>query len=213
MKVVFKMVNAIFGKKVGMTQIFDKNGNVSIVTAIEAGPCTVIQVKDDKKDGYKALKVGFEDIEEKKINKPLKGEFDKTKVSPKRYLREIRVDKFDKEYKPGDSLDAKIFKVGDKVKITGYSKGKGFSGVVKRHNFHRGKMSHGSHSHRIPGSIGMCATPSRVLKGKKMPGRMGNKKVTIPRSEIIDIIEDKNLILVKGGVPGSKGNYVFVKKV
>jgi len=212
-KVVFKMVNAIFGKKVGMTQIFDKNGNVSIVTAIEAGPCTVIQVKDDKKDGYKALKVGFEDIEEKKINKPLKGEFDKTKVSPKRYLREIRVDKFGKEYKPGDSLDAKIFKVGDKVKITGYSKGKGFSGVVKRHNFHRGKMSHGSHSHRIPGSIGMCATPSRVLKGKKMPGRMGNKKVTIPRSEIIDIIEDKNLILVKGGVPGSKGNIVFVKKV
>lgn len=213
MKVVFKMVNAIFGKKVGMTQIFDKNGNVSSVTAIEAGPCTVMQVKDDKKDGYKALKVGFEDIEERKINKPLKGEFDKTKVSPKRYLREIRVDKFDKEYKPGDSLDAKIFKVGDKVKITGYSKGKGFSGVVKRHNFHRGRMSHGSHSHRIPGSIGMCATPSRVLKGKKMPGRMGNKKVTIPRSEIVDIIEDKNLILVKGGVPGSKGSVVFVKKV
>jgi len=157
--------------------------------------------------------VGFGKVKEKKANKPHKGEFAKNKVNMKRYLREIRVDKFDKEYKPGDSLDIKIFKVGDKVKITGKNKGKGFAGVIKRHGFHRGRMSHGSHSHRLPGAVGMCATPSRIAKGKKMPGRMGNNRITISGSEIVDIIEDQNLILVKGSVPGAKGNLVFLKKV
>ena len=206
-------MNAIFGKKIGLMQIFKETGDAVCTTAIEAKPCVVIQVKDGKKDGYNALKVGFGDTREKKVNKPRKGEFDKIKEKPKRYLREIRVSKFDKEYKPGDSIDVKIFKIGDKVKITGYSKGKGFSGVIKRHNFHRGRMSHGSHSHRITGSIGMCATPSRVLKGKKMPGRMGNSKVTTAGLEIVDIIEEQNLILVKGAVPGAKGNLVFIKKI
>lgn len=207
------MVNAIYGKKLGCTQVFSENGNALYVTAIEAEPCIVVQVKDDKKDGYNALKVGFGKIKERKATKPHEGEFSKNKVDLKRSLREIRVDKFDQEYKPGDSLDVKIFKVGDKVKITGNSKGKGFAGVIKRHGFHRGRMSHGSHSHRIPGSVGMCSTPSRIAKGKKMPGRMGGSKVTISGSEIVDIIEDQNLILVKGSVPGAKGSLVFLRKV
>jgi len=207
------MVEAIYGKKIGCTQIFNERGNALYVTAIEAEPCVVVQVKDDEKNGYNALKVGFGQIAEKKVTRPHKGEFKKNKVDLKKHLREIRVDKFDKEYKPGDSVDVNIFKVGDKVKITGKSKGKGFAGVIKRHGFHRGRMTHGSHSHRIPGSVGMCATPSRIAKGKKMPGRMGNKKVTVPGSEIIDIIEDQNLILVKGSVPGAKGSLVFLKKV
>jgi large subunit ribosomal protein L3 len=208
-----KMINAIYGKKLGCTQIFNESGNALYVTAIEAEPCIVVQVKDDKKDGYNALKVGFGKIKERKATKPHEGEFSKNKVDLKRSLREIRVDKFDQEYKPGDSLDVKIFKVGDKVKITGNSKGKGFAGVIKRHGFHRGRMSHGSHSHRIPGSVGMCSTPSRIAKGKKMPGRMGGSKVTISGSEIVDIIEDQNLILVKGSVPGAKGSLVFLRKV
>jgi large subunit ribosomal protein L3 len=207
------MVNAIYGKKLGCTQIFNESGNALYVTAIEAEPCIVVQVKDDKKDGYNALKVGFGKIKERKATKPHEGEFSKNKVDLKRSLREIRVDKFDQEYKPGDSLDVKIFKVGDKVKITGNSKGKGFAGVIKRHGFHRGRMSHGSHSHRIPGSVGMCSTPSRIAKGKKMPGRMGGSRVTVPGSEIVDIIEDQNLILVKGSVPGAKGSLVFLRKV
>ncbi len=207
------MINAIYGKKIGCTQIFNKSGDALYVTAIEAEPCVVVQVKDNKKNGYNALKVGFGKVKEKRANRPHKGEFVKNKVSLRKYLKEIKVDKFEKEYKPGDSIDIKIFKVGDKVKITGNNKGKGFAGVIKRHNFHRGRMTHGSHSHRIPGSVGMCATPSKILKGKKMPGRMGNRKVTVPGSEIVDIIEDQNLILVKGSVPGAKGNMVFLKKV
>jgi large subunit ribosomal protein L3 len=207
------MVNAIYGKKIGCTQIFNESGNALYVTAIEAEPCIVVQVKDSKKYGYNALKVGFGKTDEKKKAKPYSGEFKKNKVDLKKYLKEIRVDKFDKEYKPGDSVDVKIFRIGDRVKITGNSKGKGFAGVIKKHGFHRGRMTHGSHSHRIPGSIGMCATPSRVLKGKKMPGRMGNRKVTVPNSEIVDIIEDQNLILVKGSVPGADGSLVFLRKI
>jgi large subunit ribosomal protein L3 len=207
------MLNAIYGKKIGCTHIFNEGGNALYVTAIEAEPCVVVQVKDSKNYGYNALKVGFGEANEKKATKPHSGEFKKNKVDVAKYLREIRVDSFDKEYKPGDSVDVKIFKVGDRVKITGNSKGKGFSGVIKKHGFHRGRMTHGSHSHRIPGSVGMCATPSRILKGKKMPGRMGNRKVTVPSSEIVDIIEDQNLILVKGSVPGADGSLVFLRKI
>lgn len=207
------MVNAIYGKKIGCTQIFNESGNALYVTVIEAEPCVVVQVKDSKNNGYNALKVGFGKADEKKTTKPHSGEFKKNKVDVAKYLKEIRVDSFEKEYKPGDSVDVKIFKVGDRVKITGNSKGKGFSGVIKKHGFHRGRMTHGSHSHRIPGSVGMCATPSRILKGKKMPGRMGNRKVTVPNSEIVDIIEDQNLILVRGSVPGANGSLVFLRKV
>jgi large subunit ribosomal protein L3 len=207
------MVYAIYGKKVGSTQIFNSAGVATFVTAIEAEPCTVIQVKDTVIDGYNALTVGFGVVKEKKLVKPLKGIFIKANLPARKYLKEIRVDNFDKEYKPGDQIDIQIFKVGDKVKISGLNKGKGFSGVIKRHGFHRGPMTHGSHSIRKPGSIGMCATPSKVHKGKKMPGRMGGKKITLPPTEIIDIIQDQNLILVRGSVPGPSGNLVFVKKV
>ncbi|MBN1298892.1 MAG: 50S ribosomal protein L3 [Actinobacteria bacterium] len=206
------MVNAIYGKKVGSTQVFNDSGAAIYVTAIEAGPCTVVQVKDAANDGYNALRVGIGDVKSKHVNKPAKGVFAKNNLEAKKYLREIRVEGTDMGYKPGDIIDTQIFNVGDKVKITGISRGRGFAGVIKRHNFHRGPMTHGSHSIRKTGSIGMCATPSKVHKGKKMPGRMGGKKVTVPYTEIIDIVADQNLILVKGSVPGARGNLVLLKK-
>jgi large subunit ribosomal protein L3 len=207
------MIDAIYGKKIGSTQIFGNGGIAVMVTAIEAEPCTIVQVKDIEKDGYNALKVGLVQVKEKKVNKPTRGIFEKAKSSLKKHLKEIRVESFDSEYKPGDQIDIQIFKIGDKVKISGKSKGKGFAGVIARHNFHRGPVTHGSHNIRKTGSVGMCSSPSRVAKGKKMPGRMGGKKVTIPPTEIIDIIQDQNIILVKGGVPGPSGNIVFIKKV
>jgi len=207
------MVDALYGKKIGCTQIFRENGDAVYVTAIEAEPCVVVQVKNKEKEGYNGLQVGIGSVREKKVNKPIRGIFSKNNIELKRYLKEIRVEEFDKEYKPGDNIDASIFKPGDMLKITGNNKGKGFAGVIKRHNFHRGRMSHGSHAHRIPGAVGMCATPAKIVKGKKMPGRMGNKRTTIPRSEIVDIILDENLILVKGSVPGPKGSTVYLKKI
>jgi len=207
------MVDALYGKKIGCTQIFRENGDAVYVTAIEAEPCVVVQVKNKEKEGYNSLQVGIGSVREKKVNKPIRGIFSKNNIELKRYLKEIRVEEFDKEYKPGDNIDASIFKPGDMLKITGNNKGKGFAGVIKRHNFHRGRMSHGSHAHRIPGAVGMCATPAKIVKGKKMPGRMGNKRTTIPRSEIVDIILDENLILVKGSVPGPKGSMVYLKKI
>ena len=157
--------------------------------------------------------MGVGSIREKMINKPIKGIYAKNNIELKRYLKEIRVEEFDKEYKPGDSIDITIFKAGDRIKITGNSKGKGFAGVIKRHNFHRGRMSHGSHAHRITGAVGMCATPAKIQKGKKMPGRMGGKRMTLPKVEIIDVIADENLILVKGSVPGPRGSMVYLKKI
>ena len=207
------MVNAIYGKKIGSTQVFNNAGNAIFITAIEAEPCTIVQVKDAANDGYNALKVGFGPVKEKKVTNPIKGIFEKGKIPLKKYLKEIRFENFDKDYKCGDQIDIQIFKVGDKVKITGNSKGKGFAGVIERHNFHRGPVSHGSHNIRKPGSVGMCSSPSRIAKGKKMPGRLGGKRVTIPPTEIIDIIQDQNLILVKGSVPGPSGNLLFIKKV
>jgi len=207
------MVDALYGKKIGCTQVFSDNGDAVYVTAIEAEPCIVVQVKDKEKDGYNSLKVGIGSIREKLLNKPIKGIYAKNKLDIKRFLKEIRVEDFDKEYKPGDSIDVSIFKAGDSIKITGNSKGKGFAGVIKRHNFHRGRMSHGSHSHRIPGAVGMCATPAKIQKGKKMPGRLGGKRVTLPRTKIFDVIADENLILVRGSVPGPKGSMVYLKKI
>ena len=207
------MVNAIYGKKVGSTQVFSSSGAAIQVTAIEAEPCFVVQVKNAEKDGYHAVKIGFGRIKEKNVNKPANGIFKKSGTQVKKYFREIRTDSPIEEIKTGDQIDTSIFKIGDKVKISGISRGKGFAGVIKRHNFHRGPMTHGSHNIRQPGSIGMCATPSKVYKGRKMPGRMGGGKVTVPASEILDIIQDLNLILVKGNVPGPSGNIVLVKKI
>lgn len=207
------MVDALYGKKIGCTQVFRDNGDAVYVTAIEAEPCVVVQVKDKEKNGYNSLQVGIGQVKEKKVTKPARGVFVKNKVDIKRYLREIRVDEFEKEYKPGDSIDLSIFKPGDRIKITGNSKGKGFAGVIKRHNFQRGRMSHGSHAHRIPGAVGMCATPAKILKGKKMPGRLGGKRVTVAGSEVVDVLPDDNLVLVKGSVPGAKGSMVYLKKI
>jgi large subunit ribosomal protein L3 len=207
------MVDALYGKKIGCTQVFRDNGDAVYVTAIEAEPCVVVQVKNKESHGYNSLQVGVGQVKEKKVKKPAKGVFAKNKIDLKKYLREIRVEDFDKEYKPGDSIDLTIFKPGDKVKITGNSKGKGFAGVIKRHNFQRGRMSHGSHAHRIPGAVGMCATPAKILKGKKMPGRLGGKRTTLSGSEIVDVIADDNVILVKGSVPGAKGSMVYLRKI
>jgi large subunit ribosomal protein L3 len=207
------MVEAIYGEKMGTTQVFKDNGHAVYVTAIKAEPCVVVQVKNKEKEGYDSLKVGFGKVNKKKANKPRKGEFDKIKAEPREHMAEIRLKESQADIKAGDSLGPDMFKAGDKIKVSGISKGKGFAGVIKRHNFHRGRMSHGSHSHRIPGSVGMCATPARILKGKKMPGRMGNERVTIKGSEVVEVLKDQNLILVKGSVPGSKGNIVYLEKI
>jgi len=206
------MVKAIYGKKVGSTQIYDESGSVLCVTAIEAKPCKIVQVKNAASDGYDALKVGFGEVKEKRLNKPKKGEFTKAKIEPAKYLKEIRLAGSNNEYKVGDNIDLSVFSIGDVVKITGTSKGKGFSGVIKRYHFHRGPVTHGSHSIRRTGSVGMCSTPKKVMKGKKMPGRMGGERVTTPGTKIVDILLEQNLILIKGSVPGAKGSVVYIRK-
>lgn len=207
------MVSEIYGKKIGSTQVFNNSGAAIPVTAIEAEPCTIVGIKTSEKDGYSALRVCFGAVKEKKISKPVRGIYEKLKLPARKFVKELKNPDPEKEYKTGDRIDIGIFKIGDRVKITGISKGKGFSGVIKRYNFHRGPMTHGSHNIRRPGAAGMCATPSKIHKGKKMPGRMGGRTVTVPPTEIIDIITEQNLILVKGGVPGPSGNMVLVKKV
>jgi len=206
------MVQAIYGKKVGSTQIYDESGNVLCITAIEAEPCKIIQIKNAESDGYNALKVGFGTAREKRLNKPQKGEFAKAKIEPAKYMREIRLDDINTQYKVGDSIDVSIFNIGDAVKITGTSRGKGFAGVIKKYHFHRGPVTHGSHSIRRTGSVGMCSTPKKVMKGKKMPGRMGQARVTTPGTKIVDILSEQNLILVRGSVPGAKGSLVYIRK-
>lgn len=203
------MKKAILGKKLGMTQVFDKKGKSIPVTVIEAGPCTVVQVKTKEKDGYEAVKLGFVDVKEKKLTKPKVGEFKKTNTTPKKYLREFRLEKI--SYNIGDEIKADIFTVGESVDVTGTSKGKGFQGVIKRYGASRGPMAHGSMYHRRPGSMAASATPSRVFKGKKLPGHMGLDTITIQNLEIIKVDVDKNLVLVKGSVPGSKGAILKIR--
>lgn len=204
------MKKAILGKKVGMTQVFDENGNVTAVTVIEAGPCSVVQKKTEENDGYNALQVGFYDVKEKLINKPKKGHFDKAKVPYKRFLKEFILEN-DSEYNVGDEIKADIFNAEEKVDITGVSKGKGFQGVIKRWNQSRGPMAHGSKYHRRPGSMGGSSNPSRVFKGKKLPGHMGVDKVTVQNLAVVDVDAEKNLILVKGAVPGPKGGMLIIR--
>ena len=203
------MNKGLIGKKVGMTQIFDESGKVIPVTAIEAGPCVVAQVKTEETDGYTAIQLGFGDVKEKKVNKPVKGHFAKGNVTPKKHLREFRVDSV--EVKVGDELKADVFAAGDKIDIQGTSKGKGFQGVIKRHGQSRGPMGHGSMYHRRPGSMGPTSTPGRVFKGKKLPGHMGVQTVTIQNLEVVRVDLDKNVILVKGSVPGAKGAILKIK--
>ena len=204
------MKKAIIGRKVGMTQIFDENGVAIPVTVIEAGPCTVVQVKTTETDGYDAVQLGYGEVKENKVNKPEKGHFTKGNVKPTKHLREFRVDNAS-EVKVGDEIKVDIFAEGDTVDIQGKTKGKGFQGVIKRHGQSRGPMGHGSMYHRRPGSMGSTSTPGRVFKGKKLPGHMGNTTVTIQNLEVVKVDLDKNVILVKGSVPGPKGAILKIK--
>lgn len=206
------MAKGILGKKLGMTQIFSAEGLLIPVTVIEAGPCTVVQKKTMDNDSYLAVQLGFGERRERLFNKPQKGHFAKAKVKPLRYLREIRVNTNDDfaSLNVGDSVDVSIFAEGEKVDVTGTSKGKGFQGSIKRHNHGRGPMAHGSKYHRGVGSLGPV-DPARVFKGHKLPGRMGGDKVTTQNLEIVKVDQDRNLLLVKGSVPGLKGSFVIVK--
>ena len=203
------MKKAILGRKIGMTQIFDEAGKVIPVTAIEAGPCTVVQIKTKDTDGYEAVKLGFGDVKESKLTKPKMGEFKKTNTTPKKHLREFRLEEI--PYNVGDEIKADIFAQGETVDITGTSKGKGFQGVIKRHGQHIGPKGHGSMYHRRPGSMGSTSTPGRVFKGKKLPGHMGMETVTIQNLEVVRVDLDKNVILVKGSVPGNKGAILKIR--
>ena len=203
------MKKAILAKKVGMTQIFGENGELIPVTVLQAGPCVVTQVKTVENDGYDALQVGFEDIREKLINKPVKGMFDKAKVSYKRYVREL---KLEGEYSVADEITVDIFEEGDKIDATAIAKGKGFQGAIKRHGQSRGPMTHGSKYHRHAGSNGSCSSPGRVFKGKKMPGHMGGKKVTTQNLLVVKVDPSRDLLLVKGAVPGPKKALVTIKE-
>ncbi|MCJ8173926.1 50S ribosomal protein L3 [Clostridium botulinum] len=204
------MKKAILGKKLGMTQIFNENGKVIPVTVIEAGPCTVIQKKTVEKDGYEAIQVAFGDIREKLRNKPVKGHFAKAGVSVKRHIKEFKLEDSN-SLKIGQEIKADVFEAGERVDISGVSKGKGFQGTIRRWNAHRGPMSHGSKFHRAVGSMGASSDPSRTFKNKRMPGHMGNVNTTVLNLEVVRIIPEKNLILIKGGVPGPNKGLVQIR--
>ena len=205
------MTTGLLGKKIGMTRVFTDDGRWIEVTVVEAGPCMVIQRKTKDRDGYDAVQLGFGVVSEKRFNKPERGHFEKAGVAPKGTLRELRVEE-DSALSSGDEIRADIFAPGDRVDVCGISKGKGFAGVIKRHGFSGGPGGHGSHLHRAPGSIGQSADPAKVYKGKKMPGRMGNARVTVRNLEILTVDLDRNLLLVHGCVPGANGGVVMVKK-
>ena len=204
------MQKAILAKKLGMTQIFDETGKVIPVTVIEAGPNAVIQKKTVENDGYEAVQVGFVDLKEKKTNKPTKGHFAKAGVTPKKFIKEFRLDDVS-SLNVGDEIKADIFEAGEKVDVAGITKGKGYAGTIKRWGQHRGPMTHGSGYHRGPGSMGMCSDPGRVFKGKRLPGHMGVERVTIQNLTLVKVDAEKNLILIKGGLPGPKGGLLIVK--
>ena len=205
------MKKAILATKVGMTQIFNDEGVLTPVTVLQAGPCVVTQVKTVENDGYKAVQVGFVDKREKLVSKPVKGHFGKAGVSYKRFVREFRFENAE-EYSVKDEIKADIFAAGDKIDATAISKGKGFQGAIKRHGQSRGPMAHGSKFHRHQGSNGACSDPSKVFKGKGMPGHMGSKRITIQNLEVVRIDAENNLILVKGAVPGPKKALVTLKE-
>ncbi|MFQ6066470.1 MAG: 50S ribosomal protein L3 [bacterium] len=203
-------MRVIMGKKVGMSQIYDDNSLIP-VTIVEAGPCIVVQRKIKAKDGYNAVQLGFEEVKENQVNKPKSGHFRKAKISPRRLLKEFRVEDIG-GLKVGDVINVGAFKEGEVVDVVGVSKGKGFAGVVKRHGFKGGPASHGAkHWHRRPGSIGASSDPSRVFKGKKMPGKMGSKKVTTRNLKLVKIDPQLNLLLIKGSLPGRRGGFVAIK--
>ncbi|MDD4088682.1 MAG: 50S ribosomal protein L3 [Tissierellia bacterium] len=204
-------MKAILGKKIGMTQVFTEEGEVIPVTVLESGNLIVVQKKTEEKDGYNAIQVGFGDVKIKNVIKPKKGHFDKSKVEPKRFLREFRVDNID-DYEVGQKIGVDIFQAGEKVDVSGISKGKGFQGPIKRHGHGRGGMSHGSKFHRLRGSLGASAGVGKVVKGTKAHGHMGNDKVTVLNLEVVKTDADKNVILLKGAVPGPKKGLVKIRE-
>lgn len=204
------MKKGIVGRKVGMTQIFNDDGHAVPVTVIEAGPCVVVQKKTLESDGYNAIQIGFKPKKTHRVNRPLMGHLRKAAKGAFYFLRELKVDDAD-GFELGQEIKADIFSEGDYVDVTGYSKGRGFQGVVKRHGFAGGPGSHGSMFHRAPGAIGQCASPSRVWKNQKMPGQYGNERVTVLNLKIVKIFPEKNLMLIKGAVPGSRNGMVIVR--
>ena len=207
------MIKGIIGKKIGMTQIYDEDGRVSPVTVIQAGPCVVVQRKTSERDGYDAVQLGFvEPRSKRKTTKALIGHFEKAKAEPVKFVREIRLSNGDGEgVEAGQEVKVDVLKDVEKVDVTGISKGKGFQGVMKRHGFGGGRATHGSMFHRAPGSIGQSAWPSRVFAGTKMPGQMGGDKVTVKNLKVVRVIEDQNLLLLKGAVPGARSGYVVIR--
>ena len=207
------MQKALIGKKIGMTQIFDEKGNVVPVTVVEAGPCVVSMKKTVETDGYEAIQLGFGDMKAHKVTKPMQGHFNKANVAPKKVLKEFRFDDIN-AYNVGDIVKADTFTEGDKVDVTGTSKGKGYAGVIKRWNFGRLKETHGSGPvARHGGSMGACSSPSRVWKGKKMAGHLGAEKVTVKNLTVVKVDAENNLIAIKGAIPGSNGGYVVIKDI
>lgn len=206
------MMRGLIGKKVGMTQIYNDDGMMIPVTVVEAGPCVVTQVKTQKNDGYDAIQVGYGDKKKKHLTKPLEGHFNRAKVDPKKILAEFDIiPEF--EYKVGQEFNASLFKPGEYVDVSGTSKGRGFAGVIKRHNFHRQPETHGTkNTLRHPGSIGQASDPSRVFKGMKMAGQYGNKKITVTNLEVVQVDKDNNHILLKGAVPGAKNGILYIIK-
>ncbi len=202
----------LIGKKIGMTQIFDKKGNVIPVTVIQAGPCRVIYRKNKDKHGYDSVQLGFEEVDEKKVSKPMMGHFKKHNSPAYKYLKEFRLKRY-KDINEGEIFDVSMFEEDELLKVTGTSKGKGFQGVMRRHNFHGFKASHGVHeSYRGPGSIGQCATPARVFKGKKLPGHQGVDKVSVLNLKVVKVDVEKNLVMVKGAIPGHRNSIVRLRK-
>ncbi|KJS22779.1 MAG: 50S ribosomal protein L3 [Clostridiaceae bacterium BRH_c20a] len=202
-------MKALLGRKIGMTQIFNEEGKAVPVSVIQAGPCVVIQTKTAKTDGYEAIQVGFGAQKESRVIKPLKGHFTKAQVKPLRFLREFRLNNAS-EYKVGQEIGVDVFEAGEQVDVSGISKGKGFAGAIKRHNFSRGPMAHGSKYHRRTGSLGALG-PNRVFKGRKLPGRMGNDKITVQNLQIVKVDKERNLLLIKGAVPGPKKALLTIK--
>lgn len=206
------MVSGLIGKKVGMSQVFDENGRVIPVTLIKAGPCVVVQIKTNERDNYEAVQLGLvENINPKRITKPLKGHLEKAGAGAVRILKEFK-NSGENGVEPGQQVTVDIFDGVDKVNVTGKTKGKGYQGVIKRHGFAGGPGGHGSMFHRAPGAIGQCAWPARVFPGKRMPGQMGNRKVSVKGLKVVSIDRENNLLVVKGAVPGGRGSYLFINK-
>lgn len=201
----------LIGKKIGMTQVFDSENRLIPVTVVQAGPCPVIQVKSAESDGYQAVQIGFGEQKEHRVSSPMQGHFAKAKLNPLHVIREFRTDKVEREFNVGDILKVTDFEEGQKVDVIGTTKGKGFAGVMKRYNFGGGRATHGSMFHRRGGSYGQCQWPGEVHKGKKMPGHMGQKRRTTQNLQIVKILEDKNLLLIKGSIHGARGDTVYIR--